>query len=113
MLVEHLFDLPRIYVEAAADDHLLLPVDDEEVAVFVHATQVSGLEPASRVDRLRRGLGELPVPLHDVVASDGDLTDLALRRLGAVVGDDPPRRETRDPRRAERLRAASEARGGG
>src|SRR6202049_3799887 len=29
--VEHLFNLARVDVEAAADDHLLLPVDDEVV----------------------------------------------------------------------------------
>src|SRR5215212_9060375 len=41
MLVEHLFDLPRIDLEAARVDDLLLAVDDVEVAVVVHASDVA------------------------------------------------------------------------
>jgi hypothetical protein len=35
VLVEHLLDLARVDVVAAADDQVLLAVDDEEVAVLV------------------------------------------------------------------------------
>src|SRR5262249_7483168 len=86
MLVEDLLDLARVDVVAAADDHLLLAVHDEEVAVLVHPGQVTSPEPAVR-DRLGRGLGLAPVALHHVVAADGDLADLADGERGAVGAD--------------------------
>ena len=52
VLVEDLLDLARVDVVAAADDELLLAVDDEEVAVLVDAADVAGAEPAVGVDRL-------------------------------------------------------------
>ena len=87
VLVEDLLDLARVHVVAAADDQLLLAVDDEEVAVLVDLGHVAGLEPAVLVDGLLRLLLALPVALHHVVALDGDLADLALVDLVAVVVD--------------------------
>src|SRR3954447_10046380 len=46
VLVEDLLDLARIDVVATADDHVLLAVDDEEVAVLVDLCHVAGVEPA-------------------------------------------------------------------
>src|SRR3954462_13629221 len=77
VLVEDLLDLARVDVVAAADDQLLLAVDDEEVAVLVDLAHVAGVEPAVD-DPLVGFLGLVPVALHDVVALDGDLADLAL-----------------------------------
>ena len=56
VLVEHLLDLARVDVVAAADDQVLLAVDDEEVAVLVHLGHVAGAEPAVVGDRLLGGL---------------------------------------------------------
>src|SRR5215472_16737042 len=66
VLVERLLDLARVHVVPAADDHFLLPVDDEEVAVLVGPRQVSGAEPAVG-NRLRGRLRPPPVALHHVV----------------------------------------------
>ena len=52
VLVEHLLDLARVDVEAAADDHLLLAVDDEEIAVVVDPGQIAGVKPPVGIDRL-------------------------------------------------------------
>ena len=41
MLVEDLLDLARVDVVPAADDHVLLAVDDEEVAVGVDGRHVA------------------------------------------------------------------------
>src|SRR5438270_631430 len=83
--VEDLFDLPRVDVEAAADDQLLLAVDDEEEAFLVLVAHVAGMEPAA-LERLGRGLRLLVVALHDVVAADHDLADVVLAaRQGLVV----------------------------
>ena len=46
VLVERLLDLARVDVVAAADDQVLLAVDDEEVAVLVLLGHVAGEEPA-------------------------------------------------------------------
>ena len=86
VLVQRLLDLPRVDVVPAADDQLLLPVDDEEVAVLIDPGQVPGAEPAvgdGGCGRVRLA----PVALHDVVAADRDLADLALRHVGAGVID--------------------------
>ena len=88
MLVEDLFDLARIHVVAAADDQLLLAIDDEEVAVLVDSRHVAGVEPAVGVDRLRGRVGPVPVALHHVVAADRDLTDLVRAESRAVVADE-------------------------
>ena len=46
MLVQHLLDLARIDVVAVADDHVLEPVDDEQIPVVVDVAEVAGREPA-------------------------------------------------------------------
>src|SRR6476469_6712903 len=88
VLVEHLLDLARVDVVAAADDQVLLAVDDVEVALLVDAGHVAGVEPTA-AHRLLGGVGALPVALHDVVAADHDLTDLALGDIVVVLVDDP------------------------
>src|SRR3954453_6261638 len=87
VLVEHLLDLARVDVVAAADDHVLLAVDDEEVPVLVDLRHVAAVEPAV-ADGLRRRVGLAPVALHDVVAADDDLAHLTLRDVPAVLVDD-------------------------
>src|SRR5664280_2124936 len=64
--VEDLLDLARVDVVAAADDQILLPVDDEQEVLVVLIAQVAGVEPAAaeRLLGLRR---LLVVPLGDVV----------------------------------------------
>src|SRR5262245_24344001 len=88
MLVQDLFDLPRIDVVATANDQVLLPVDDCEVAVLVDPAYVPGAEPP-----IGDGRGRLcrpaPISLHDVVATDHDLADLTLGDVVALLIDDP------------------------
>ena len=74
---QHLFDLARVHVVAAADDHVLGPVDDVVPAVLVAAAEVAGAEPAV-LDRLLGRVGPAVVALHDVVALDRDLADRVL-----------------------------------
>src|SRR5262249_56407122 len=63
MLVQRLLALPRVHVEPAADDQVLLPVDDVEVAVVVLPAHVAGPEPAVRYRRGGR-LWLAPVAPH-------------------------------------------------
>ena len=87
VLVKHLLDLAGVHVVAAADDHVLGPVDDEVVAVLVAAGQVSAAEPAVADGRCR-GLGLVQLALHHVVSLDRDLTDLTLGNLDPLVVDE-------------------------
>ena len=52
---QRLLDLGRVDVEAAGDDHVLGPVDDEQEAVVVEVADVAGVVPAVR-RRLGGGL---------------------------------------------------------
>src|SRR5664279_1062348 len=90
MLVEHLLDLPGVHVVTGPDDHVLLAVDDEVVAVLVLGGQITGGEPAVFHHR-RGGLRPLPVTLHHVVAADADLADLTAGYLATFVVDQPHR----------------------
>src|SRR6476646_10533714 len=108
VLVQHLFDLPRVDVVSAADDQILLPVDDVVIAVLVHPPDVAGAEPAVVRDGLGRRLRPVQIALHDVVAADRDLPDLALRDLGARRVNDTHFHAP--DRRADRARLALPAR---
>src|SRR5271166_2450057 len=66
VLIQDLLDLARIDIEPAADDHVLLPVDNVEVAILVDSAEVTGAEPAAGNRRGRR-LRLTPVPLHDEI----------------------------------------------
>src|SRR5439155_7178828 len=90
MRVEDVVDLPRVDLEPRDDDHFLLAVDDPEVAVLVHADDVTGEEPAVPNDRGGL-LGPLPVAVHDVRAAKTELPRLALAHLfcAGLDVDDP------------------------
>src|SRR5215468_5974868 len=88
VLVQHFLDLARIHVETAADDQVLLPIDDVEEAVAVLHSQIACVEPAVP-DRVRGRVRALPVALHHIVPADGDLTDLAGRQVAAHAVYDP------------------------
>ena len=74
MLEQHLLDLARVDVLAAADHHVLDAADDVDVAVRVHHAEVAGVHPAGRVDRLGGRLVVVPVAAHHEVAAGADLT---------------------------------------
>src|SRR5690606_8444833 len=76
MLVDRLLDGARVYVEPARDDHVLLAVDEIEVAVLVHGADVAGEKIA--VDK-RSGclFRRVPVALGDIGTLDANLALLA------------------------------------
>ena len=87
--IEDLVHLAGIHLESRDDDHLLLPVDDEEVAVLVHPHDVAGVQPAV-AQHERRLVGPPPVAVHDVGSADAELPGLArvdLARAGLEVHD--------------------------
>src|ERR687895_511030 len=72
MLQEHILDLARIDVLSAADDHVLLAVDEEEEPVLVAVADVARVQP-SVPERLGVGVRPPVIALHDVGAADADL----------------------------------------
>ena len=90
MLEQDLLDLDAVHVLAAADDHVLGPVDEVEEAVGVEAADVAAAEPPLGRDRLRVRLRPVPVAAqHDRRPAQPDLAGLADGHVGAVLVDDP------------------------
>ena len=102
MAHHHLFDFVGVYVEARHDDHVFLAVDDAGKAIRVDHGNVTGLEPAFGVQCLGRGLGLLPVALHDLRALDAQLAGFPQCQLVAVGVDHlESRAHHRDAHRAQ------------
>ena len=76
---QHLFDLARVDVGAAADDQVLGAVEQRQVAVVVQPANVAGGQPAA-TDGAGRGLGVAPVASHDQFAAHTDLAHFADRQ---------------------------------
>src|SRR5712675_2239209 len=76
VLIDRLLDHLRINVEAARKDHVLLAVENEEVAVFIHGADVAAQKTAVRKSR-GRFVRPVPVALHHVLALDPQLADIA------------------------------------
>src|SRR6185369_14911281 len=88
MLAQHRFEVARVEVEAAADDHVLAPIDEREKPVVVEAADVAGADEAlaGRVEPLGFGgpLGLAVVAGHHPCRMTDDLAGRALRQLAAV-----------------------------
>src|ERR1700678_4094557 len=87
VLIDGLLDVARIDVEAAAEQHVLGSVDDENEAVLVHVADVAGAEESVRRHRLRGLLRLFPVSLHHVRALDADFAAFAELDFALRVGD--------------------------
>ena len=85
MGVERFLDLAGIDVVPAANDQLLLPVDEEEVSVLVEIAEVAGREPAVRVDRLGCRCGVVPVPGDHRRSAEPHLADSVLACVDAQL----------------------------
>src|SRR5256885_9170880 len=89
MAVEEFLDLARIDVLAPADDHVLDPADDVDVAVRIHRREVARVHPPRGVDRLTRRVFVVPVAAHDDVATAAELAGRVARndRARARIDD--------------------------
>src|SRR5713226_915864 len=84
VLEQHVFDLARVDVLAAADDHVLLAVDEEVVPVLIDVADVARVQPAT-ANRVGSRLRIAEIAQHDVPAAEANLAALARCDL-AVVG---------------------------
>src|SRR5215831_6723600 len=81
---EHLFQLTGIDVVAAAYDHILPTIDDEEIAILIHIGDITSVEPPATHGLLRR-LGAIVVALHYAVPTHNDFSRLPLLYISIVV----------------------------
>ena len=115
MLVDRLLDHLRIDVEAAGDDHVLLAVDQIEIAVLVHVADVAGEKPVAD-ESLGGFLRPVPVALGDVRPLDADFADFARRQhLRRIVQRDHVHLDAgqHQPDRARLVRSLLGMRGAG
>ena len=96
-------DLDRRDVLAGADDDVLRPVLDQDVAGLVDRRHVAGVQPAVADRRVGR-LGVAVVAVHHGVAADDDLADLlAVGPDVAALGVDDPDADAGDRPAGHRL----------
>src|SRR5712692_12097269 len=75
MLVEDFFDLGTVDVLAAGDDHILGAINQEDVALGMHATEIPTVIPPV-TEGVGGLLGFIPVALHDIRATHDNLANL-------------------------------------
>src|SRR6516162_2461191 len=88
MSQQGLFHLSRADVESTADDDVLQPSGNPEVAVLVQPTQIAGTPPALVVRGRGREIGPAPVFEHPARTAVADLAVLARADRLIVVADD-------------------------
>ncbi|KGX02032.1 hypothetical protein Y601_2047 [Burkholderia pseudomallei MSHR640] len=86
--VQHVLDFLRVDILAARHDHVLDPVDDEQVTVVVDARDVAAAVPAVVVERGARGAGIVEIAEHHAVRAQPDLADFTRPREPARGGHD-------------------------
>src|SRR5690606_33499147 len=96
-------DLRRIDVLAAGNDHVLLAVDQIEIAVLVHGAEVAAAHPAVS-QCVARSLRHVGVAGHGGGSVDGDLANRLWWKRIHIVIDDTHRAHRR--RSADRLKTA-------
>src|ERR687888_202147 len=81
MAVQDLLDIRGIHVEPGHDDHVLLAIDDLEIALAVHLGDVPAMQPPNAVlvlsDHLVGLFFLVPVAQHHLGAGDRELPGLA------------------------------------
>src|SRR5579875_497074 len=76
MAIEHLFNVTRVDVESTANNQVFFALDDVQVAVFIEAAHIAGMQPAIAQGRLCL-FGHVVVALHDIRPARDDLAHLA------------------------------------
>src|SRR5437762_2050689 len=87
VLEQDLLDLPWVDIIASANDHIFLTVEQVEVALCIHHTDIARMQP-SPSQRLSRFVRSIPVPHHDNASSCGNFANLPGCHLVIVVIDD-------------------------
>ena len=75
-----------INVFTGANDHVLLAIDDEEVAILVSISNVASVKPTVAKSAISR-FGVFEIALENVVAAQDDLTEFTLGDLLVIIID--------------------------
>src|SRR5437868_3851466 len=81
-------DFGRGDILTAADDDLLLAVDDEQIAVFVEITDVARAHVSVGREQCSGGLRITPVSFDARGAADRDLADLSSAQVPVAFSED-------------------------
>ncbi len=79
MLIDRLLDHLRVDVEPAGNDHVLLAIDQIEIAIAVHVADVAG-QKAVADEGFSGFLFAIPVAARDVRTTDADFSGLPDRQ---------------------------------
>jgi len=88
VLVEDFFDFGTVDVLTTGDDHILGAIDEENVALGIHTTEVSAVIPPM-TESIGGLLGFVPVALHDIGATYNNLANPPRWQVVATGSDDP------------------------
>ena len=113
--MQHRFEIARIDVEAARDDHVLLAIHQDQETVFIEAADVAGADeaPAGRVIPLglRRFRRLVVIAGHDAFGMADDFAGGTRWQFALLVVDQPdvvPRRWTTDGMQLARVQSGFE-----
>ena len=81
--IERLFDLAAGDILAAGLDHVLLAVDDGDIALLVDGGEIAGMEPAA-LEGGRRAFVVVEIAEHQMRRAMHDLADLAGRHVAHI-----------------------------
>ena len=81
---DHILDLARIDVEATGDDHVLLAINQMQIAVLVEPADVPGVQPTI-AEHLGGFLRPLPISFHHKCPANADFARLPIARGSALV----------------------------
>src|SRR5437588_7644639 len=87
VLINRLFDDAWIHVKSAAQQHVLGAVDNKDISVFVHVSDVAGSKKTVLGHRLLRCICALPISLHDVGAADANLAFFTQAHIAGWIVD--------------------------
>src|SRR5712691_9668976 len=87
VLEQDLLYFPWVDIIAATNDHIFLTVEQVEVALCIHHTDIAGMQPSSS-QGLSRCIRQVPIPGHDNASSCDNFANFANRHLVIVVIDD-------------------------
>ena len=93
MRVQNVLQLAGIYIVPAGDDHALDALGEVDEAVFIHLTEVAGVQPDAAVlmaaEGVVRFLGIINILEHDGRAGDADLAfEIRIKFLRGAGLDD-------------------------
>src|SRR6266404_6198606 len=85
MLINCLFDEAWVHVKSAAQQHVLGAVDNKDISVFVHVSDVAGSKKTVLGHRLLRCVRALPISLHDVGPANANLALLTQAHIARRI----------------------------